>query len=196
MKPINPYGTSKMMTEHILNDLSLAEKDFRYVSLRYFNVAGADSRCRIGQAYKDATHLIIRALRAAKGEHEKLQIFGSDYPTPDGTCIRDYIHVDDLADAHLLALDYLLGGGESDVFNCGYGHGYSVMEVADAVKKVTGIDFAVEKTGRRQGDPPVLIANSSKIKEKFDWKPKCDDLEYVIKTAWDWERKLPLGSAD
>lgn len=190
MNPINPYGTSKMMIELFLRDIAVASSDFRYVSLRYFNVAGADKDCRIGQAYKESTHLITRALKTAKGEFEKLQIFGTDYTTPDGTCIRDYIHVDDLADAHLRALEYLLENGESDIFNCGYGHGYSVREVVDAAKKVTGIDFNIEETERRQGDPPVLVADSSKIKQRLNWHPKYDDLEYIIKTAWEWEKKM------
>ena len=187
--PINPYGTSKMMTERILKDLSSAYDDFRYVSLRYFNVAGADAQGRIGQAYKKSTHLITRALKTAKGEFEKLQIFGTDYPTPDGTGIRDYIHVDDIADAHLSALEYLIQGGESDVFNCGYGHGYSVKEVVETAKRVTGVDFPVEDTGRREGDTPILIADSSKIRRQLNWKPKYDDLEYIIKTAWEWEKR-------
>jgi UDP-glucose 4-epimerase len=190
MIPINPYGSSKMMTEHILRDLDFASADFRYVSLRYFNVAGADGGGGIGQAYKEATHIITRALKAALGEFEKLQIFGTDYPTPDGTCIRDYIHVDDLAKAHILALRYLLDGGGSDVMNCGYGHGYSVRDVVDMAKKVTGVDFRVEETGRREGDPPALVADSSKIKAVLRWKPDYDDLEYIIKTAWEWEKAL------
>lgn len=190
MNPINPYGSSKMMTELVLKDLAAADKEFRYVSLRYFNVAGADGKGRIGQAYKEATHLITRALKTAKGEFDRLQIFGTDYSTPDGTCIRDYIHVDDLANAHVLALKYLINGGKSEIFNCGYGHGYSVKEVVDAAKKVTQTDFKVEQTNRRQGDPPVLIADSSKIKEKLLWTPKYDNLQYIIKTAWDWEKKI------
>lgn len=191
MNPINPYGASKMMTEMILRDMHLADNDFNYVSLRYFNVAGADGGCRIGQAYKESTHLITRVLKTAKGEFEKLQVFGTDYPTPDGTCIRDYIHVDDIADAHVLTLEYLLDKGKSEIFNCGYGHGYSVREVVDTSKKVTGIDFKVEETGRREGDPPILIADNTKIKQGLNWKPKCDDLEYIIKTAWKWENSYP-----
>lgn len=188
--PINPYGASKMMVERVLKDLALADERFRYVSLRYFNVAGADSKCRIGQKYREATHLITRALKTAKGEHEKLQIFGTDYDTPDGTCIRDYIHVDDLANAHILALENLLHGGRSNVFNCGYGHGYSVREVVSTVKEVTGVDFKVEETSRREGDPPALIADSRKIKERLGWQPMHDDLRFIIQTAWNWEKKL------
>jgi UDP-glucose 4-epimerase len=186
LRPINPYGVSKMMVEHILKDVAFAHSAFNYVTLRYFNVAGADGSCRIGQAYKESTHLITRALKAAKGEIEKLQVFGVDYPTPDGTCVRDYIHVDDLADAHVQALEYLAHQGESDVFNCGYGHGYSVREVIDTAKKVTGVDFPVEEVGRRAGDPPSLIAGNEKITRTLGWKPKYDDLDYIIQTAWDW----------
>jgi UDP-glucose 4-epimerase len=186
--PINPYGASKAMSETILNDLSAAESSFRYVALRYFNVAGADSQKRIGQAYKESTHLITRALKTAKGDFEQLQIFGTDYQTPDGTCMRDYIHVDDLAAAHVMSLDYLADGGASDAMNCGYGHGSSVKEVIRMTKKVTNRDFQVIETGRRPGDPPSLIADSSRLKEKLQWTPRHDDLEYIIRTAWSWEQ--------
>jgi UDP-glucose 4-epimerase len=187
--PINPYGTSKMMVEMILRDLAYAATDFRYVALRYFNVAGADGDGKIGQAYKEATHLITRALKTAKGELKSMQLFGTDYPTADGSCIRDYIHVTDLADAHIRALEYLLNGGSSDVFNCGYGHGYSVREVIRVARSVTGIEFPVHETERRAGDPPNLVADSSKIKKKLKWKPAHDDLEYIVRTAWEWEKK-------
>lgn len=190
MAPINPYGSSKMMTEYILRDLARAKKDFHYVALRYFNVAGADGKCRIGQKYPESTHLITRALKTAKGEFDRLQVFGADYPTSDGTCIRDYIHVDDLARAHILALDYLREGGGSDIFNCGYGHGYSVREVVHVSKQVTGVDFQVEETGRRQGDPAILIADNTKIRNVFGWTPRHDDLSYIINTAWEWEKKV------
>lgn len=190
LAPINPYGCSKMMVERVLNDLASANRRFRFVALRYFNVAGADGEGRIGQRYREATHLITRALKTAKGEHGKLRIFGADYDTPDGTCVRDYIHVDDLAGAHLLALEYLLGGGKSDVFNCGYGHGYSVREVVKEAKAVTGVDFPVEETGRRAGDPPSLVADSRKIKERLGWNPERDDLRRIVQTAWSWEKKL------
>ena len=189
LKPINPYGSSKATVERVLNDLSQAS-DIRYISLRYFNVAGADPEARIGQAYQEATHLITRALKTAKGELDRLQIFGTDFPTPDGTCIRDYIHVDDLAHAHLLTLDYLLETGMSRIFNCGYGHGYSVKEVVKTAQKVTGKDFTTEDTARRPGDPPVLVADSSRLKGELHWKPLHDDLEFIIKTAWEWEKKL------
>ena len=191
LAPINPYGTSKMMNELILRDVSAAyDGAFRYASLRYFNVAGADGEGRIGQAYRNATHLITRALKTAKGELEKLEIFGTDYPTPDGTCIRDYIHVEDLAHAHVLALDYLSAGNASIVLNCGYGHGFSVREVVAEAKKVTGVDFKVTESGRREGDPPELVAGNWKIKSAFGWTPSHDDLEYIIRTAWNWEKKL------
>jgi len=191
LDPINPYGSSKAMVERILSDLSQAS-GFRYVSLRYFNVAGADPEARIGQAYTHSTHLITRALKTARGEFDRLQIFGTDYPTPDGTCIRDYIHVDDLAGAHILTLDYLLETGVSRVFNCGYGHGYSVREVIETVKEVTGADFLTEETGRRPGDSPVLIADSKRLKGELNWEPVHDDLKFIIKTAWEWEKKQPV----
>ncbi len=190
LKPINPYGSSKMMTEHMLKDIAAARKDFLYISLRYFNVAGADKNARIGQKYRDASHLITRALKTAKGELERLQIFGTDYDTPDGTCIRDYIHVDDLSDAHILAMEHLYNEKESGVYNCGYGHGYSVREVIEEAKRVTGIDFPVEETGRREGDPPELVADSTRLKKELSWKPKYDDLSYIIKTAWEWEKTV------
>jgi UDP-glucose 4-epimerase len=188
LAPINPYGTSKRMTEQVLADLALADDGFKYVALRYFNVAGADGRVRIGQAYRESTHLITRALKSAKGEFPELQINGTDYPTPDGTCVRDYIHVDDLATAHLLALDHLLANGESEIFNCGYGHGSSVREVVDMVQRVTGIAFPVVEGPRREGDPPALVADSRKIMEKLGWRPRFDDLEYIVRTAWEWEK--------
>ncbi len=189
LAPINPYGASKVMIETVLADLAHAT-DFTYVALRYFNVAGADPGGRIGQAYKEATHLITRALKTAKGESEKLLIYGTDYPTPDGTCVRDYIHVEDLAEAHLRALDYLRGSGLSDRMNCGYGHGFSVREVVDTAKKVTGVDFRVEETGRRAGDPPALIADSRRLRDLTGWQPRHDDLTFIIRTAWEWELRL------
>jgi UDP-glucose 4-epimerase len=188
LMPINPYGASKVMIEQILADLAAAT-DFRYVALRYFNVAGADPGARIGQAYRKPTHLITRALKTAKGEYPKLAVYGTDYPTPDGTCIRDYIHVDDLASAHLLALNHLTETDTTEIMNCGYGHGYSVREVVEAAKRVTGIDFRTEETGRRAGDPPALIADSGLLRRLTGWQPHHDDLDFIIRTAWDWERK-------
>jgi len=180
---------TKVMIERVLADLAAAT-DFRYVALRYFNVAGADPGGELGQAYREATHLITRALKTAHGEFAKLYIYGTDYPTPDGTCIRDYIHVDDLAEAHVQALDHLFKTGQSDVMNCGYGSGYSVREVVETAKRVTGVDFPVEETGRRAGDPPALVADSTKLMQATGWKPKFNNLEYIIKTAWEWEKKL------
>jgi UDP-glucose 4-epimerase len=188
INPINPYGQSKVIVEQVLRDLSAAT-DFQHVSLRYFNAAGADPAGRIGERHSPESHLIPLTLKAAKGERQSIKVYGTDYPTPDGTCIRDYIHIEDLADAHLLALKYLLDNGTGDFFNCGYGHGYSVKEVIDTARKVTGMSFAVQETGRRAGDPPVLVADSSKLKQKLNWKPKFDSLDYIIKTAWEWEKK-------
>ncbi len=190
--PINPYGQGKAMVEQVLRDLSAAE-DFKYVALRYFNVAGADVQARIGEGKKDATHLITQALRTAAGMNPTLYIYGTDYPTPDGTCIRDYIHVDDLAGAHLKALEYLLHGGESDTINCGYGQGYSVLEVVKTVKKVTGIDFDIQVTGKRPGDPAELVADAAKIKKKLNWQPKYNNLGFIIDTAWKWEKDRLKG---
>lgn len=191
LNPINPYGRSKVMVENALSDIS-GVNNFRYVSLRYFNVAGADPLARIGQWREDATHLITVSVRTALGKRPHLDIYGTDYPTPDGTCIRDYIHVEDLSDAHIVALDYLADGGYSDVFNCGYGHGYSVKEVVEAVKRVTGVDFKVIETVRREGDPPQLVADSSKLKKIMGWRPEHDDLDYIIKTAYEWEKRVTV----
>jgi UDP-glucose 4-epimerase len=189
MHPINPYGSSKAMVEQALKDIS-GISSLRYVALRYFNVAGADPLVRIGQRYKNPTHLITLSLKTALGLRDHLDIFGSDYDTPDGTCIRDYIHVDDLIDAHLQSLDHLASGGGSKVYNCGYGCGYSVKEVVREVKKVAAVDFKVIEAQRREGDPPSLVADSSLIKKELGWKPAHNDLEYIIKTAWEWEKKL------
>ena len=188
LKPINPYGHSKVFVEQALEDMA-ASQGLRYVSLRYFNAAGADPEARIGERHQPETHLIPLALKTAKGERKGLEIYGADYPTPDGTCLRDYIHVDDLAEAHLISLDHLAGKGKSEVFNCGYGHGYSVREVIDTARKVTAVDFTVENIERRPGDSPVLVADSSRLKKALNWNPKYDDLEYIIKTAWEWEKK-------
>jgi UDP-glucose 4-epimerase len=188
MIPINPYGRSKAMVEKVLADLGAAS-GLTYISLRYFNVAGADPEGQLGQVYKESTHLITRALKTAKGEFPKLLVYGTDYATPDGTCVRDYIHVNDLAQAHVHALDYIRSKNECAIMNCGYGQGYSVREVITAVKKVTGIDFLVEEAGRRAGDPPVLVADSSRLVQATGWKPGYNDLEYIVRTAWEWERK-------
>jgi UDP-glucose 4-epimerase len=186
--PINPYGMSKAMVERILQDFSQSD-DFRYVALRYFNVAGADPDGKIGQAYKESTHLITRALKTAKGELLTLSVFGTDYPTPDGTCIRDYIHVNDLAGVHVAALDYLMNSGQSRVFNCGYGHGYSVREIIQSAKKITGLDFLTEDVRRRPGDSPGIVADNTRVKKELNWQPRYDDIDFIMRTAWDWERK-------
>lgn len=188
--PINPYGKSKVVTEMILSDVSAAYPKFNYVALRYFNVAGADGEGRIGQNYKNPTHLITLALRTALNDYPELKIFGTDYDTHDGTAVRDYIHVDDLADAHLLALDYLKSEKRSVVFNCGYGAGSSVLDVVSCIKEVTNIDFPVIMADRRAGDPPSLVADSNLIQKTLGWKPKYNDLKYIIQTAWEWEKKL------
>jgi len=186
--PINPYGASKAMVERVLADLSAADPDFRYVALRYFNAAGADPKGRIGEAHNPETHLIPLLLQTALGRREKFFLFGTDYPTPDGTCLRDFIHVDDLAEVHLLALEYLLTGGKSLVLNCGYGHGYSVKEVIETARRVTGQDIPVEERERRPGDPPVLVAANQRAREVLNFRPQFDDLDYIIKTAWNWEK--------
>jgi UDP-glucose 4-epimerase len=188
-KPINPYGQSKLFSEKIIQDTAKANPEFKYVIFRYFNVAGAAPDLSIGQKTKNATHLIKVASECAVGKREGMYIFGTDYPTPDGTCIRDYIHVMDLADAHIKALEYL-NENESDVFNVGYGKGASVKEVIDTVKKVSGVDFKAELAPRRAGDPAMLISDNGKIKEKMKWQPKYDSLETICKTAYEWERKL------
>jgi UDP-glucose 4-epimerase len=187
--PINPYGTSKLMTEYMLRDTSAAT-DMNFVALRYFNVAGANVDLKVGQCTPNATHLIKIASECASGKRDKMAIFGTDYNTPDGTCIRDYIHVDDLAQAHVDALAYLRGGGESQIMNCGYGHGFSVRDVIAAVKKVTGVDIVTEDIDRRAGDAEKLISVADKIRKTIGWSPKYDDLELIVKTAYEWEKKL------
>jgi UDP-glucose 4-epimerase len=188
LRPINPYGATKMMMEQVLGDVAAAGK-LQCVALRYFNVAGADGEGRIGQAYAEPTHLITRALKTAKGEGPELAIYGTDYPTPDGTCIRDYIHVDDLAEAHVLGLERLCEAGERwEVMNCGYGHGFSVREVVEAVRRVTGLAIPVREAGRRAGDAPAMVSDSARIRALTGWTPQFDDLDYIIRTAWDWER--------
>jgi len=189
ISPINAYGTSKLMTEWMLRDLS-ASSDLTHVALRYFNVAGSDPAGRIGQSTKQATLLIKVACEAAVGKRDKVYIFGTDYPTVDGTGVRDYIHVEDLASAHLKALEYLRNGGSSATLNCGYGHGYSVREVLDMVGKVNGTPLNIIEEDRRAGDPPALIAKADKIREVLGWTPEHDDLEFIVKTSLEWEKKL------
>ena len=193
LAPINPYGASKMMAERMLQDIGRAA-DLRYVILRYFNVAGAEPEARIGQATPGSNHLIKVACATALGQRPLMQIYGTDYPTPDGTCVRDYIHVDDLARAHLHALDYLERGGASSVLNCGYGHGHSVREVIEAVRRVSGVTFPVEEAPRRCGDPSALVASNRKIGEVLGWRPRHDDLDYIVRTALRWEGKLQAQS--
>jgi len=187
--PINPYGTSKLMTEWMLRDTAAAS-DMNYVALRYFNVAGSDPEGRIGQRTPNATLLIKVASEVATGKRPHLSIFGTDFPTHDGTGVRDYIHVEDLADAHLVALDYLRNGGDSDVFNCGYGHGYSVRDVVSAMERATGKPLPYIEENRRAGDPPALIANSSKLQGMLGWKPKNDDIDKIVRDSLNWEQKI------
>ncbi len=198
LRPINPYGTTKLITEWMLRDVvasleqrgAVKDASFCYAALRYFNVAGASLDGTLGQATPAATHLIKVACEAACGARDKVTVFGTDYLTPDGTCIRDYIHVEDLARAHLDAFAYLDEGGASDTFNCGYGRGFSVREVLQAVQKASGVRLPIEDGPRRAGDPPELVAESSKIRNVLGWKPKHDDLDLICRTAYQWERGL------
>lgn len=202
--PINPYGRSKLMTEWMLEDTANSflisepsdthQRPFRYVALRYFNVAGASLDGTLGQATPEATHLIKVACEAACGKRDHIKIFGTDYPTPDGTCIRDYIHVEDLAHAHLLALSHLFKGGSSEILNCGYGTGFSVKEIIKAVKQASGVNFNVIEAERRLGDPPSLIANAERIHELFGWRPKFQNINVICESAFNWERKQPTLS--
>ncbi len=188
--PINPYGMSKNMVEAMLQDFDHAY-DFRSVALRYFNAAGADAEARIGERHQPETHLIPLALQAVLGKRPALKVFGRDYETPDGTCIRDYIHIDDLSTAHLLALEYLWNGGETAAFNLGNGAGFSVQEVLDAVEKVAGKPVPIENTERRAGDPARLVADSSLAKKTLAWQPQYPDLSTIVQHAWQWEQKRP-----
>lgn len=189
LNPISPYGSSKMMTEIMLRDVAHAH-DMRYVALRYFNVAGADPKGRSGQSTPNATHLIKTAVRAVLGQGPEMKVFGTDYPTPDGTCVRDYIHVSDLVDAHSRALNWLRNDGESQVLNCGYGHGASVLEVIEAVKQASGVDFPVTMAPRRPGDPAALVAGAEKIRKVLGWEPRHADLHEIVTQALAWERHL------
>lgn len=185
--PINPYGASKMMSERMIMDLAAATS-LNYVILRYFNVAGANPDGLLGQATPEATHLIKVACECATGQRGGMSVFGTDYDTRDGTCVRDYIHVEDLAKAHVMALDHMAGGGESKVLNCGYGSGFTVREVIDVVKRLSGVDFPVEEVGRRAGDPAALMADNGRIKEVLGWHPDYDDLDTIVDTALAWEK--------
>ena len=194
--PINPYGMSKLMSERVIQDTANVNSDFKYVIFRYFNVAGADINYdenrlnpRIGQSFPNATHLIKIASECATNKREKMAIFGEDFPTADGTGVRDYIHVDDLANAHVKAIEFL-DNNPSDIFNAGYGKGYSVKEVIETMKKVTNTNFQVDITSRRIGDPAALISNNTKIRTKMNWIPKYDDLDLICKSAFEWENKM------
>ena len=189
LKPISPYGRSKLMVEWMLEDTAKATP-LSYVALRYFNVAGADPQGRSGQSTPNATHLIKVAVQTALGMRKGMDVYGVDYATPDGSCLRDYIHVTDLARAHLDALRHLRGGGDSLVCNVGYQRGYSVLEVIDVVKKVSGVDFPVKIVGRRPGDPAAIVASNERIRTKLGWTPQHDNLEEIVRQALDWERRL------
>jgi UDP-glucose 4-epimerase len=189
VKPISPYGTSKLMTEWMLRDSHYAY-GLQYAALRYFNVAGADPKGRSGQSTPRATHLIKVACQTALGSRAELEVFGTDYDTPDGTCIRDYIHVSDLVTAHLDALKHLRNGGESGVFNCGYGTGYSVLEVIRAVERAVGRKLDVKLAGRRAGDPAAIVAGAEKVRRVLGWRPHHQDLDDIVASALAWERHL------
>ncbi|MEM7192979.1 MAG: UDP-glucose 4-epimerase GalE [Pseudomonadota bacterium] len=193
LQPISPYGTSKLMTEMMLADTARAHA-LRYVALRYFNVAGADPEGRTGQSTPRATHLIKVASEAAAGLRPGIDVYGDDYETTDGTCVRDYIHVTDLVRAHLDALRYLRAGGTSEILNCGYGAGFTVLEVIDAVKRVSGVDFAVEIVDRRPGDPPALVATAGRIRDLLGWEPQLNDLDTIVAHALAWEQHLKTRS--
>jgi UDP-glucose 4-epimerase len=188
-EPINPYGTSKLMSEWMLRDLAQASR-LRYVALRYFNVAGSDPGGRIGHTAPASTLLVKVACQHAMGARPDVSIFGTDYPTPDGTGVRDYIHVEDLAHAHLRALDYLRDGGVTTVLNCGYGHGYSVREVLRMVERLHGAPLTIREAPRRAGDPPTLVASAARIRQALNWTPRFDDLETIVRTQLEWERRL------
>ncbi len=189
LEPMSPYGSSKLMTEIMLADVARAH-DFRYVALRYFNVAGADPKGRTGQSTPRATHLLKVACEVATGKRPAMDVFGTDYPTADGTCVRDYIHVADLADAHALALAHLRRGGQSEIFNCGYGRGSSVLQVIDAVRRVSGHPVTAKLGPRRPGDPAQIVAASDKIRATLGWSPKFDDLDTIVRHALAWERHI------
>jgi UDP-glucose 4-epimerase len=191
LRPVSPYGTSKLMTELMLRDVAAAH-DFRYCALRYFNVAGADPAGRTGQSTQNATHLIKIACEAALGKRDGVTVFGADYETPDGTGVRDYIHVKDLVTAHRLALDYLRAGGESRAMNCGYGQGFSVLQVIERVKAVSGVDFTVHMASRRAGDSHMIVADSAELRSVLDWQPAYGELDTIIAHALAWEQKLAI----
>lgn len=189
LEPVSPYGRSKLMTEWMLQDTAKAH-GLRYVVLRYFNVAGGDPQQRSGQSTPNATHLIKVACQTALGQRSHMDVYGTDYATPDGSCLRDYIQVSDLAHAHLDALTYLRSGGESNVFNCGYGRGYSVLNVIDVVKRVSGVNFDVRLSPRRPGDPAAIVAKADRVKEILNWTPQHNNLEQIVRQALNWEKHL------
>jgi UDP-glucose 4-epimerase len=189
LRPISPYGRSKLMTEMMLADTAVAH-DLKYAALRYFNVAGADPAGRTGQSTRGATHLIKVACETALGKRDRITVYGTDYPTPDGTCVRDYIHVSDLVAAHAMALAFLRSANQSLVANCGYGHGFSVLEVIDTVKRVSGNDFTVALGERRPGDPAAIVASPALIQERLGWQPRYADLEVIVESALRWEKAL------
>lgn len=189
LSPASPYGMSKLMSEIMLRDAAAAH-DLTYTALRYFNVSGADTKGRTGQSTEGATHLLKVACETALGRRSSLTVFGTDYPTPDGTCVRDYIHVSDLVDAHLKALGRLRAGGGNLIANCGYGHGYSVFEVIEAVRRLSGLDIEVQLGGRRPGDAPAVVADASRARAELGWRPACDDLDRIVGDALNWEAAL------
>jgi UDP-glucose 4-epimerase len=194
-QPMSPYGTSKLMTEIMLHDVGIAH-GLRHAILRYFNVAGADPKGRTGQSTPAATHLIKVAVQTALGARAQMEVFGTDYPTPDGSCVRDYIHVSDLVSAHLAALTHLRGGGASVTANCGYGRGYSVLDVIEAVKRVSKRDFTVKLSGRREGDPASIVASVERIRDLFRWTPAYADLDTIVAHALAWEQRLIASGAN
>lgn len=189
LQPLSPYGRSKLAVEWILKDAANAS-DIKFIIFRYFNVAGADPDCLAGQSSPNASHLIKVGVRAALGLNSSITVYGTDYPTRDGTCIRDYVHVSDLASAHILGLEYLKEGGESGVFNCGYGKGYSVLEVLESIRSVSGTNFSIQFSERRSGDPVALIAQADAVKETLGWKPKFDSIDTIVKHSLIWEKHL------
>jgi UDP-glucose 4-epimerase len=192
--PISPYGSSKLMTEWMLKDAHVAH-GLQYIALRYFNVAGGDPKGRIGQSTPRATHLIKVACQTALGQRDSLEVYGTDYDTPDGTCLRDYIHVSDLISAHVDALTHLRNGGESGIFNCGYGKGYSVLEVIKAVERVNGAALPVKYGPRREGDPAAIVAGAKRVRDVLGWQPKYENLDFIVETALAWEKKLAQRNA-
>jgi len=195
-RPVNPYGRSKLMAEQLLVDLSSANPGFRPVFLRYFNAAGCDPEGELGEDHSPETHLIPNAIGAALGRGKRLEVFGDDYPTPDGTCVRDYIHVVDLASAHILALEYASRGGPLRAFNLGNGRGFSVDQVVESVRRVSGADFEVAVKPRRPGDPPVLVAAAERARHELGWQPRFTDLDAIVRSAFEWMRRHPRGYGD